>query len=172
MRVIFKKNIIGGLFISVLISGCSVLDSSVDAYKVAKNFVFPPGEKVKWKSLNLSLSRDVNDGYPIVIDIVFVKNEVLLNKINDISTTEWFGKKKALVNTFLNDLFVMNWELAPGDNLSVTKSEFEDQRMYGVLLFAKYNNQGDYKVRIDSIKGSVVVDFESSGINAYGIKQN
>ena len=114
----------------------------------------------------------MNDGYPIVIDIVFVKNEVLLNKINDISTTEWFGKKKALVNTFPNDLFVMNWELAPGDNLSVTKSEFEDQRMYGVLLFAKYNNQGDYKVRIDSIKGSVIVDFESSEINAYGIKQN
>ena len=170
MRVIFKKNLIGGLFISVLISGCSVLDSSVEAYKVAKNFVFPPGEKVKWKSLNLSLSRDVNDGYPIVIDLVFVKNEVLLNKINDISTTEWFGKKKALLNTFPNDLFVMNWELAPGDNLSLSKREFKEQRMYGVLIFAKYKNQGDYKARIESIKGSVIIDFEASGINAYGVK--
>ena len=159
------------LFVCPLTS-CGVLDAPIKAYKSAKNYVFPPGEKLYWKSLDILIRENANMNYPIAIDITLIKNDGLLKKILELDSSKWFEQKNMLLKTFSEDIVLRSWELAPGDGVAVPNEFFKDERVFGALVFAKYFNDGDYKARIDNLEGIVVIDFGIDEFNAYAIKPN
>ena len=169
-----KKNFQNALLIIILfiVSGCGVLDAPIQAYKTAKNYVFPPGEKLYWKSLDILVRKDANMNYPIAIDIVLLKNEALLNKVLELDSKSWFGQKESVLKIFRKDIEIKSLELAPGDLIKVPKSFFQNQRVFGVIVFANYINDGDYRERIDDLEGVVVIDFDIDNFDAYEIKPN
>ena len=159
------------LFVCLLTS-CGILDTPIKAYKSAKNYVFPSGEKLYWKSLDILIGENANMDYPIAIDVVLIKNDTLLKKILELDSNKWFEQKNTLLKTFSDDIVIRSWELAPGDGVAVANEFFKDERVSGALVFAKYFNDGDYKARIDNLEGIVVIDFGIDEFNAYAIKPN
>ena len=158
-----------GLFLA---AGCSVLDVPIKAYTSARDYVFPPGEKLHWKSLDILMREDANSDYPLEIDIALIKNEKLLKKILELNSTEWFEQKKSISRIFAEDIIVKSWELAPGDIIKVSDNFFQDKRVFGAIVFANYLSDGDYRVRLEKLKGVVVVEFDNDEFNAYVIKPN
>ena len=170
LKKIFRN--LSFLFLVTLLTSCGVLDAPIKAYKSAKNYVFPPGEKLYWKSLDILIRENANMDYPIAIDITLIKNDALLKKILELDSKKWFEQKNTLLKTFSEDIVVRSWELAPGDGVAVPNKFFKDERVFGALVFAKYFNDGDYKARIDNLEGKVVIDFGIDEFNAYAIKPN
>ena len=160
------------LFFASFLTGCGILDTPIKAYKYAKNYVFPPGEKLYWKSLDILIRENANMDYPIALDITLIKNDSLLGKILELDSNKWFEQKNTLLKTFPEDIIVRSWELAPGDGVSVSNDFFKDVRVFGALVFAKYFNGGDYKARIDNLEGKVIIDFDIYEFNAYAVKPN
>ena len=107
------------LVLVTFLTSCGVLDAPIKAYKSAKNYVFPPGEKLYWKSLDILIQENANMDYPIAIDITLIKNDTLLKKILELDSNKWFEQKNTLLKTFSEDILVRSWELAPGDGVAV-----------------------------------------------------
>ena len=60
------------IFFSIFLSSCSILDVPVKAYDVAKEFVFPSGEKLRWDKVSIGVSQQANKNSPVAVDIVMI----------------------------------------------------------------------------------------------------
>ncbi len=168
---ITMRNIFLSLVV-LLINGCGVLDVPLKVYKSAKNYAFPPGERLYWKSVDIIIRKNANRNYPIAIDITLIKDEALFNKILELDSSKWFDQKDILLKTFAEEIVIESWELAPEDGLKVPEKFFKEERVFGALVFGKYFNDGDYKARIDNLEGMVVIDFDVDELNVYTLKRN
>ena len=158
------------IFCSIFLSSCSILDVPVKAYDVAKEFVFPSGEKLRWDKVSIGVSQQANKNSPVAVDIVMIFDESLVPKIFQIPAGEWFNSKKSMfINTFPKEISVKSWELAPGDLLQVPSSFFGEERIFAVVAFADYFSDGDHRIRIDELAGGVVLEFGVDDFSAYSI---
>ena len=158
-------------FILQLITACSVIDIPVKAYDVAKEFVFPSGEKLMWEEVTIGVGREANKNSPVAVDIVLIFNEDLVKKVSELSSTDWFKSKNYVLKTFPQDLAVKSWELAPGDSLQIPSSFFGNDRVFSVIAFADYFSTGEHRVKIDHLKGGVVLEFNVDDFSAFSIKR-
>ena len=166
------RQIIILMLVSVMLAGCGVLDAPIKAYKSAKNYVFPPGKKLNWKSLDILVRKDANMNFPLAIDLTLIKSETLFEKVFNLDSVKWFEQKDVFLKTFSGNIIVKSWELAPGDGVEVPEVFFKDERVFGAMVFAKYFKDGDYKARIDNLEGLVVIDFGAEKFDAYVVKPN
>ena len=154
-----------------LISACSVIDIPAKAYDVAKEFVFPSGEKLKWEEVTIGVGREANENSPIAVDIVLIFNEGLVKKVSELTSSDWFKSKNYVLKTFPQDLVVKSWELAPGDSLQIPSSFFGNERVFSVIAFADYFSAGEHRVKIDHLKGGIVLEFNADDFSAFSIKR-
>ena len=152
-----------------LISACSVIDIPVKAYDVAKEFVFPSGEKLRWEQVTMGVGREANKNSPIAVDIVLIFNEGLVTKVSELTSSDWFKSKNYILKTFPQDLAVKSWELAPGDSLQIPSSFFGTERVFSVMAFADYFSDGEHRVRIDHLRGGVILEFDINDFSAFSI---
>ena len=152
-----------------LISACSVIDIPVKAYDVAKEFVFPSGEKLRWEQVTMGVGREANKNSPIAVDIVLIFNEGLVTKVSELTSSDWFKSKNYILKTFPQDLAVKSWELAPGDSLQIPSSFFGTERVFSVMAFADYFSDGEHRVRIDQLRGGVILEFGIEDFSAFSI---
>ena len=162
--------LISFLFIQLIIA-CSVIDIPIKAYDVAKEFVLPSGEKLKWEQVTIGIGRDANKNSPIAVDIVLIFNEDLVKKVSELTSADWFKSKNYVLKTYPQDLTVNSWELAPGDSLQIPSSFFGKERVFSVIAFADYFSEGEHRVRIDHLKGGVILEFNVDDFSAFSIKR-
>ncbi len=154
-----------------LISACSVIDIPAKAYDVAKEFVFPAGEKLRWEKVTIGVGEQANKNFPVAVDIVLIFNEKLVTRLSKLTANDWFKSKNYIVKTFPLDLAVKSWELAPGDSLQIPPSFFGKERVFAVIAFADYFSDGEHRVRIDHLKGGVILEFGIDDFSAFSIKK-
>ena len=152
-----------------LISACSVIDIPVKAYDTAKELVFPSGEKLRWDQVSMGVGEQANKNFPVAVDIVLIFEEELVPRVSKLTANDWFKSKNYVLKTFPLDLAVNSWELAPGDSLQIPSSFFGKERVFAVMAFADYFSDGEHRVRIDHLKGGVILEFGVDDFSAFSI---
>ena len=105
----------------------------------------------------------------LAVDIVLIFNEGLVTKVSELTSSDWFKSKNYILKTFPQDLAVKSWELAPGDSLQIPSSFFGTERVFSVMAFADYFSDGEHRVRIDQLRGGVILEFGIEDFSAFSI---
>ena len=71
LKKIFRN--LSFLFLVTFLTSCGVLDAPIKAYKSAKNYVFPPGEKLYWKSLDILIRENRYHLYEQTIEFIHTR---------------------------------------------------------------------------------------------------
>jgi type VI secretion system protein len=130
------------------------------------SMLFPSGEKVKWDELTLAASDEANNDSPVAVDVVFVADKTLLDRVAELPASKWFAARGDLVGTFPNSIRYQSWELVPGQRLVVPGDQLRGPRVAGVFVFADYPGPGAHRVRVQRFDGRLVVQL---GDNAFSV---
>ena len=147
------------LFVGLLLAGCSFFQS-------AKNAVIPPGKALNWETVTFAMQPAVNMNFPLAIDIVTIYEPALVDKVLGMKASDWFATKDSLLKTYPKALQSRSWELAPGESKIVDGKPFREKHVFAAVSFADYFAQGDHRIRLDELEGSIRLEFEANDFNA------
>ncbi len=131
-----------------------------------KEMVFPPGVKLDWDSVSLYIDPAANRDFPVAVDVVLVSDEALARKLAVMKSQEWFGSRDGLRKAHPGELEVDSVELAPGDALTLPGKRYSGKRVFAALAFADYLTSGEHRVRLDSLKGRISMEFGATDFSA------
>jgi hypothetical protein len=115
--------------------------------------------------LSLHSDEDVNQGYPVATDVVFVLESGLFDSLSRLKASEWFSGKTDLLRQHKKKIEVMSWELVPGQSFEdvAIPSDISGDAI-GILIFADYLGDLSYRASVPIQKRAVVrlhrIDFE------------
>jgi hypothetical protein len=104
------------------------------------------------QSISLFADGDMNEGYPLAVDIVFVVEEKVLDSLSGLRSTEWFANKQDLMRHHQKGLMALSWELVPGQELPDILTPTEARSVRGVIIFANYLGNKTYRMLIKNEK--------------------
>ena len=123
------------------------------------------GTRLDWSEVTLSAAPGANQNSPIAVDVVQVFDDEMLLRLNELPASKWFGVRADLRKTFPKSLSYRTWELVPGQNIQVPGEFFGTQRVVAVLIFADYASPGAHRLRVEPLKGAIVVRFENQNFD-------
>ncbi|MGN6315562.1 hypothetical protein [Trinickia sp.] len=138
------------------LAGCSIL--------------FPSGDKVKWDELTLAASDEANNDSPVAVDVVFVTDKAMLDRVAELPASKWFSVRGDLVATFPDAIRYQSWELVPGQRLVVPGEKLRGPRVAGVFVFADYPGPGANRVRVERFNGRLVVQLGDNAFSVSSVK--
>lgn len=144
------------------LAGCST-------YQSAKNLLFPPGEKLNWSELGFLVEPLINENSPVAVDLVLVRDALLVPRLDKLSAQQWFFQKASLQQAAPDDLVIRSWELTPGDSLRVLQKDLPTERALRVFLFTGYRSPGDHRLTLDPLAPRVLIDFGPSQAVRQGV---
>lgn len=147
------------LLVGLLLAGCSFLQS-------AKNAVIPPGKALNWDTVTFNMQPAINMNFPLAVDIVTIYEPALVDKVLGMKAADWFATKDSLLKTYPKALQSRSWELAPGESKTVSGKPFREKHVFAAVGFADYFAQGDHRIRLDELKGSIRLEFEANDFSA------
>lgn len=125
-----------------LLSGCSSV----------KNFFGPAGTAyLEWKGLLVTAESTANQNTAVALDIVFVADPALLEKLSTLPASRWFAVRDDQLKTYPTALSVHNLELVPGQSRLLSAKDLGSPRVAGVLLFANYRTPGEHRLRLPPV---------------------
>ena len=123
------------------------------------------GTKLNWSEVTLSAAPGANQNSPVAVDVVLVFEDDMLERLADLPANKWFGARADLRKTFPKSLSYRTWELVPGQNIQVPGEIFGSPRVAGVLIYADCAAPGAHRLRVETLKGPIVVRFESQNFD-------
>jgi type VI secretion system protein len=94
---------------------------------------------------------------PVPLDVVFVMDQVLLDKLNSLPAAKWFDGRDEWVRTYPEQIQYRSYELVPGQNMNVTAEQFGVKHALAVLIYANYLDSGDHRARVDQYHKGMLV---------------
>lgn len=137
------------------LTACGVLDYILP--KGVMDYVSPKGTKLAWDGVTIQAASDANLNSPVALDVVLLKDEASMNMVVGMPAAKWFASRGEMEKTFPQAIQYKSYEVAPGQTLRVATADFGTGRVIGVLMFADYLTPGDHRVRVDQLKGPVIV---------------
>lgn len=148
-------------WVLVSASGCAMVGSmaNVVASSTANLFSGPPGPSfLDWKAMTVVAAPDVNQNSPLALDLVFVRDPAVLEKLLTMPAAKWFASKDEILKTYPNALSIKSWELVPQQVLQLSEEALGSPRVAGMVLFADYLAPGDHRAQLPMGKVSFLVD--------------
>lgn len=105
-----------------------------------------PGLSLKSISLVSASNTNLNSG--LTVDFVAVYDKNLLDKLQGMTSTQYFSSIDQLRRDNMSMFDVWRWELVPNQILENYKPVFEQSKAWGGLFFADYQTPGDHRVGI------------------------
>lgn len=99
--------------------------------------------------LDVTVSPDANGGSPVAVDVVVVYDQMLMDKLVQMSATDWFEQRDQFRRDFPQALDVWQWEWVPGQKVERQRLPIQARRSKGGLVFANYALPGTHRARID-----------------------
>jgi type VI secretion system protein len=143
--------------------------TSCSTYQSAKNLLFPPGEKLHWSELGFLVEPLINENSPVAVDLVLVRDTLLVARLDKLSAQQWFFQKASLQQAAPDDLVIRSWELTPGDSLRVPQKDLPSERALRVFLFTGYRTPGDHRLTLEPLAPRVLIDFGPSQAVRQGV---
>lgn len=135
------------LLIALSLAGCSTLGdlgkSAMSAVGLGPKPVVPD-----WKSITITAADDANQNSAVAIDLVFVRDQALLDTLNTTPSAKWFSTRADILRSFPDTVSVMSYEMVPRQSVRIPEEMFEKQKAWGVLAFAGYPPPGDHRARL------------------------
>lgn len=136
--------------IGLLVAGAGLALSGCGATA----FMFPDTET---SLIRIQAAGDANDGYPVAVDVVIVRDETLAPVLAAISGRDWFTGKAQYIADNPGKLTVNSFEVVPGQStpdIELSRSSRSDAK--AILIFANYVRAGVHRARVDSIERVLV----------------
>lgn len=125
------------------------------------SFLTFKGTKLDWSEVTLAASSTSNNNSPVAVDVVLVFDDAMLDRLVELPAAKWFAARSDLRKTFPQSLSYRTWELVPGQTVKVPGDSFGNPRVVGVFVFADYLAPGAHRLRVETLKGSVVARFDT-----------
>jgi type VI secretion system protein len=133
------------LFALSMVTACSGFSD-----KIKSRF----GGKVSFMA---QLERELNQDFPLAVDLVIFYDKELLDEIGKLSAREWFAQREqSVADNEPERLEVHSWEWVPPRQRggSTTGIIVVDHRLgaHGAIVFANYFTPGDHRFLIDPLE--------------------
>lgn len=151
------------------LAGCSAISSVTKSVSSAIG-LGPRAVTPDWRSVTITASDDANGNSPIAIDLVFVRDQALLDTLTKTPAARWFSSRTDIVQSFPEGVGVLSYELVPKQSIRVAEAAFEKQRAFGVLAFANYPLPGEHRVRLKLDAEAYLVQLGANGFQASEVK--
>jgi type VI secretion system protein len=142
----------------ILASGCSV----TGAWKSAKDFLIPPGDRLDWDYLSFLVDESANNNSPLSVELVLVTEPELVPILAGLSAEQWFVQRKGLLQTSPTGLIVQGNELVPGKSLRIPRSSLPQERALAVFLFMNFLSTADHRLALNPKSSAVIVQIGST----------
>lgn len=130
------------------------------------------GTEVAWTEMIVIAADNANLNTPVTFDVVVALEEPILGKLVELPAAKWFAARADLAKTFPKGLVYRSWELAPGQTLRIPEGTFGAARVAGVLLFADYLTPGDHRIRVEQLRGRIMVQLGPREFTASALKND
>ena len=143
------KTAIKTFFVSLIAAGlsaCSVV-----------SFFTEKGNRVDWSGLTVVAAEGANLNTAVALDLVFVRDDATLALLSAMPASKWFASRTDLAKTFPEGLSYRSMEVAPGQTFKLGANAFGPSRVVAVLMFADYLTPGEHRMRVDQLRGDLVV---------------
>jgi len=117
--------------------------------------LFGPSPPVRVETLGFRVSPQANDNSAIAVDLVLVKQPILVDTIGKLSASGWFSRKSQFKRDFPDDIVVLSWELVPGQVILPTAVR-PDPKVWGAFFFARYSGAGDHRAAVGTDRSMTV----------------
>jgi type VI secretion system protein len=155
----------------VLLPLAIVLSACAWVGRVSDNLGFG-GSEVAWTEMIVIAADNANLNTPIAFDVAVVLEEPILAKLVELPASKWFAARADLAKTFPKGLVYRSWELAPGQTLRIPEGTFGAARVAGVLLFADYLTPGEHRIRVEQLRGRIMVQLGPREFTASALKND
>ena len=131
------NGVVLALFFTVISFSCS--KSSVNEFQPLK-------------SVQVVAAADANRHLPVVLDLVFVYNQILREKLASMSATAWFAEKRDLLKRNAGLIRVASERIAPGAQRSITNFPPDHDIAMACYVFINYISPGTHRALLPSGK--------------------
>ncbi len=107
---------------------------------------------VGMSSAQLSVTDKANDGKPLNVDFVAVRNDKLVKKIEALSASQWFEQKQQLLKENHDNLIVWPVKMLPGSQITVKNVPISGKPADSLILFAGYKSKGAHRLILNDIR--------------------
>lgn len=115
---------------------------------------------VRLDSITLDVAPQANDGSPIAVDFVAVRDPELLERLSGIGARQWFAEREQYLRDANQRLSIRSLELVPGQFVEALDWQLADGKVAGLLVFAGYGDPGAHPLRL-AVRGRVWLRFDS-----------
>ena len=119
--------------------------------------ILPEGSYLSWSSVTLVAADDANLNSALAVDVVMLHDEETLGLVQNLPAAKWFATKDDLLKTFPKGLSYQTAELVPEQTLQMKQDMFLQKRQVGTIVFANYLTPGEHRVRVDQLKGQLLI---------------
>ena len=123
--------------------------------------VLPQGQHLSWDSVTLAADADANLNSAVAVDLVMLHDDETLGLVQNLPAAKWFATRDDLFKTFPKGLTFQSVEVVPGQTLQIKQDIFLQKRQTATLVFANYLTPGEHRVRVDQLKGHVLLQLGS-----------
>ena len=123
-----------------------------------------PSNTVEIETVTITTSEEMNNNWPVAIDMVRSHDERLLERIGQLSAKDWFEQKEDFTRNY-PELQVDGWEPVPNQQIGpVDVDPGEDWSGY---IFADYRNSRSNRVRLN-VEQNVILRLNQNDFTVAG----
>jgi type VI secretion system protein len=108
------------------------------------------------RHVTLVTSPDLNDDTPLAVDLVFVKDDKLLERLSATSAREWFRNRSQIERDFPRGVEVVSFELVPDQTLPPLAVPGTATAARAGMVFADYRVEGEHRALFGHINRAVI----------------
>ncbi len=106
--------------------------------------------RAKLDTVSFTVAPTANDTTPVAIDMVAIRDQVLVEKLSALTAAEWFGQREQMMRDNPSTLGLTSWELVPGQTM---KADLPWQEpAWAILVFANYATPGPHRLRVPATR--------------------
>jgi type VI secretion system protein len=132
-------SILASILLTFAVAACAYLPVSIGARQVV-----------------LDAAPDMNDDSALAVDLVFVRDAELADRLAEVPAREWFARREQFQRDHPRDLEVLSFELVPGQRLPPVDVEDMRRGTRNGIVFADHHGPGDHRAQFGHLPRAVV----------------
>lgn len=100
------------------------------------------------EQLSIAADPEVNQGYPVAVDVVMVADKDIFATLSKLRAAEWFAGKRDYQRQYQKSIQVLSWEVVPGQSVVEKVRKELDGDLVGTLLFADYIGDKTFRANV------------------------
>lgn len=113
--------------------------------------------------VQMTIATDANNNSPVLISVVFPKNQVLFKKLLDMNAKQWFSQREQLLRDYRRELDETYFEFIPGQQVPELTRKVPSNVPQGIM-FVNYQTPGSHRYTFDTNQ-PLKIGFSQQSVN-------